>query len=335
MIESVPHEDREPPFTPPPRLLPLGKLFPSKRFPGLFYYDTGEAGREGFSAWNRPGKAPARPALILIHGLGDEADTWRHVILLLAAEYRVLAPDLPGFGRSRVPGLRFSIPRHAEAVLELASAAAERQTPEKAGVILVGSSMGAAVAEEAALRAERKSPGLVKGIILLDGCIPQGGPFPLSLALASLSKKWYRAFRQNSEGLKHSLAPYYANFGELSRTDRDFLYRRLRDRVESLSQERAYFSSLRSMILRSVFCFFRYRRIVRWKGDIGLLWGEADQVVPPARAAFFQSLFAGRGKTPPLVMIPGAGHLPQQEKPEATVRGIFALLDSWDKTAKP
>jgi pimeloyl-ACP methyl ester carboxylesterase len=38
--------------------------------------------------------------LLLVHGLGDEADSWRHVLLPLAERYHVVAPDLPGFGRS-------------------------------------------------------------------------------------------------------------------------------------------------------------------------------------------------------------------------------------------
>ena len=52
----------------------------------LFVYDTGE---------------DDRTPLVLLHGLGDEADTWRHVLPLLQADYRVIAPDLPGFGRSQ------------------------------------------------------------------------------------------------------------------------------------------------------------------------------------------------------------------------------------------
>lgn len=47
--------------------------------------------------------AQHRRTLILIHGLQDEADTWRHVFEPLAQRYRVIAPDLPGFGRSDKP----------------------------------------------------------------------------------------------------------------------------------------------------------------------------------------------------------------------------------------
>ena len=48
------------------------------------------------------GAADAQP-ILLLHGLGDEADTWRHLVEPLAAHGRVIAPDLPGFGRSDKP----------------------------------------------------------------------------------------------------------------------------------------------------------------------------------------------------------------------------------------
>ncbi len=50
----------------------------------------------------------AKPPVLLLHGLGDEADTWRHVLPLLQPDYRVLAPDLPGFGRSDKPRRRYT-----------------------------------------------------------------------------------------------------------------------------------------------------------------------------------------------------------------------------------
>ena len=44
------------------------------------------------------------PAVVLLHGFPDSADLWRHQIPVLAkAGYRVIAPDLRGFGRSGKP----------------------------------------------------------------------------------------------------------------------------------------------------------------------------------------------------------------------------------------
>ena len=41
--------------------------------------------------------------LVLIHGLGASAERWDQVIPLFADEYRVVVPDLIGFGHSDKP----------------------------------------------------------------------------------------------------------------------------------------------------------------------------------------------------------------------------------------
>jgi pimeloyl-ACP methyl ester carboxylesterase len=47
---------------------------------------------------------PDGPAVLLLHGFPDSAVIWRHQIdALAAAGFRVVAPDLPGYGRSSKP----------------------------------------------------------------------------------------------------------------------------------------------------------------------------------------------------------------------------------------
>lgn len=57
--------------------------------------------------------------VLLIHGLGDEADTWRHVFPLINVDYRAIAPDLPGFGRSEKGKRKYTIPFFVDIMLEL------------------------------------------------------------------------------------------------------------------------------------------------------------------------------------------------------------------------
>lgn len=45
----------------------------------------------------------SKKTLVLIHGLGASAERWEHVIPLFADEYRVIVPDLIGFGYSEKP----------------------------------------------------------------------------------------------------------------------------------------------------------------------------------------------------------------------------------------
>ncbi|MEF8779613.1 MAG: alpha/beta hydrolase [Haloferacaceae archaeon] len=53
---------------------------------------------------------PDDPDLVFVHGTSAVASSgeWREVFDRLAAEYHVVAPDLPGFGRSDRPPIRYS-----------------------------------------------------------------------------------------------------------------------------------------------------------------------------------------------------------------------------------
>ncbi|MCL2602740.1 MAG: alpha/beta hydrolase, partial [Treponema sp.] len=171
----------------------------------IFYYDTAPSGGGG---------STPRAVFVLLHGLGDEADTWRHILpLVSAAGCRALAPDLPGFGRSVSSG-RISLSSYAAAVARFVEAvvlpgAGNSGTLERPPVFLVGSSMGAIVAEAAALH----KPELASGLILMGASIPGG---PGNRALFALIKrlfrrKWYRSYRKDPDGAWRSLAPYYAD----------------------------------------------------------------------------------------------------------------------------
>ena len=266
----------------------------------LFYFDA--VPPEAFDS--------SSPVFVLVHGLGDEADSWRHIIPLLNARgYRVLAPDLPGFGRSVAPG-RISLKNHVAAVLRLLAAACPGSP-----VFLAGNSMGAAITEAAAIQ----KPELIRGIVLLDGSIPGGPANPGLFALAKLlfSRKWYRAYRDDPEGVWASLYPYYADLDAMPPEDREFLRHRVMARVQSSTQERAFFATQRSLVCAFLTSSSGFARKIReYKGKILLIWGEKDTIVPLSSTNVFMSLRPDAK----LEIISGAGHLPQQEKPEETAR---------------
>ena len=74
--------------------------------------------------WNlRYREAGEGPPLVLVHGLGCSTDYWvRNGAWIAAAGYRVLAPDLPGFGRTDGPRAGLSIVQQAYAVSVFAEA---------------------------------------------------------------------------------------------------------------------------------------------------------------------------------------------------------------------
>jgi pimeloyl-ACP methyl ester carboxylesterase len=96
------------------------------------------------------------PAVVLVHGLGGTIENWRGLAPPLAAEHRVVVPDLPGHGRSApLPEAR-DLDALAEAVLAIADA------EEMVGAVWIGHSLGGVVA----LRAAVLRPEAVRGLVL-------------------------------------------------------------------------------------------------------------------------------------------------------------------------
>lgn len=138
----------------------------------------GEALGEAAAAWSRSRRVPVDgwavryreagrgPPLVLVHGLGVSADYWfRNGPPLAAAGLRVLAPDLPGFGRTRGPDGGLPVAAQAEAAARWAEAVGVGPA------VYVGHSLSCqAVLELAAWEPER-----VRGVVL-EG--PTGAPLP-------------------------------------------------------------------------------------------------------------------------------------------------------------
>src|ERR671931_1017275 len=105
------------------------------------------------------------PAVVLVHGLGGFAESWRHTLRGLAARTTVYALDLPGFGASAKPRARYHLRYFAAALHGFIEALGIREAS------LVGHSLGAAVSVTYALT----HPARVERLALLSGCVPGFG----------------------------------------------------------------------------------------------------------------------------------------------------------------
>ncbi|MBT2373009.1 alpha/beta fold hydrolase [Pseudomonas fluorescens] len=61
---------------------------------------------DGVRVFYREAGDPAAPVILLLHGFPSSSHMYRNLIPLLATRYRVIAPDLPGFGFTEVPAER-------------------------------------------------------------------------------------------------------------------------------------------------------------------------------------------------------------------------------------
>jgi pimeloyl-ACP methyl ester carboxylesterase len=119
--------------------------------------------------------------VVFVHGLGGRWQNWLENIPRLAQQRRVVALDLPGFGRSQMPTEPISIPRYAATVDALCDLL------ELEAVTLVGNSMGGFIAAELALRFPRR----VERIALVSAAavsIADFNPVPASALFGALSR---------------------------------------------------------------------------------------------------------------------------------------------------
>lgn len=101
----------------------------------------------------------AKPAIILVHGLGDNgAEDWRDLAPLLARSFHVIAFDLPGFGRSDKFNDLYSPDNYADFIDWVATAYVRKP------FILIGHSLGGVIA----LTYAAKHPNNLNQLVLID-----------------------------------------------------------------------------------------------------------------------------------------------------------------------
>ena len=251
--------------------------------------------------------------LLLIHGLADEADTWRHLIPPLSARQRVLAPDLPGYGRSDKPRRAYTLPFFQAALLELLDELEiERAT-------LVGHSLGGMIAHAIALA----HPERVERLVLVGGSLVAGTQRPdlgtLLFLVPGLGEFLYNRLREDPQAAYETLRPYYGDLDRLPQADQAFLLQRVNERVWSDGQRRAFFSTFRNLARRLP---AQQRalpaRLAASTTPTTAVWGELDRMSPLESGRRLVELQPGVR----LVVVPGAGHSVHQENPDAVLNAI-------------
>ncbi|MFG2356871.1 alpha/beta fold hydrolase [Streptomyces sp. NPDC048521] len=100
------------------------------------------------------------PGLVLLHGIGSTAaETWGTLVDSLAATHTVVLPDLPGSGRSPLPGGQLGANAVADQVVATAL------TAGLSDFVIAGTSLGATVAVKVAAR----HPDRIRGLFTLAG----------------------------------------------------------------------------------------------------------------------------------------------------------------------
>ena len=223
------------------------------------------------------------PAIVFIHGTGGSGKVWFNQMRRFEGEYRVIAPDLPGYGRTPLPDAIRSIDDYPAFVLALLDALDLPQA------VLVGNSMGGRVALQLAL----DHPERVSGLVLINssGLKLPGIPTVNVREMAPAefaSRLFYRTPEQASS--RGALAERF---------------------VDSPEQQQA-----RQTMLRLTAGPLRQDMQERL-GDLQAptlgVWGEGDRIIPPV----YGEAFASAIPNAQLAVLPRAGHVPMLERPGA------------------
>jgi len=239
------------------------------------------------------GRLPAsagEPVVVIQHGAGGQAANYEPVVRRMAERMAALAVNQPGHGMSEAL-LPATVPEMAE---NLEQALSALNSP----VILVGHSLGGAVAIELALRGRVKPAGIV--------LYSTGAKLKVSQAIFDGLEKFYHV--HNRESLR-------MGFGSAV-TDE------ILDRYLQLPRH----PTNRQIIndFRAADRFDRMDAVAGITRPVLVLGGDSDRLTPPKYQEFLAERIPGARRA----VIPGAGHQSHFEAPEAFLAAVLAFVQN-------
>lgn len=240
------------------------------------------------------------PAILMLHGWGASAElVWPLGKRLTTMGYRVLIPDMPGFGDSVEPPTAWAVHDYAQWVMTYAD------THQLDHFYLFGHSFGGRLGLIlGAEQAER-----IQAMVLADsaGIQPQ---LPLAIRMRLTTYKGVR------DGLKK------IGLGKLSDTLRTWYNQRYGS---------TDFQDV-SGVMRETFVKVVNEDLQEYAKRVAvptlLIWGDADKDTPLSQGKRLEQLIPDAG----LVVFPGAGHYSYLEQPDQASRAMTALFKSTTST---
>lgn len=253
--------------------------------------------------------------LVLIHGLGGYISMWAKNLEPLAARHRVIAVDLPGYGKSDKPRSDYSMRFFAKAIHGLLDVLGIPRA------LLVGHSMGGQISVHLALTA----PERVHGLVLSSPAGIETFNRIESAFITSLVTPGFTRYATEAT----IRARHEANFHSMP-ADAEFL---VADRIaiRSARKFRAYCHvikhSVRGMLNEPV-----HQVLDRLCTPTLVTFGDDDKLIPNpvlhrGTAADLVRAELPRMPDTDLVVLPNAGHLAQFEAADAWNRAVLAFAE--------
>jgi len=244
------------------------------------------------------------PAVIMLHGFGSSLHTWEDWARGLDADHRVIRLDLPGAGLSGAdPEGLYTDDR----TIEILAALMDQLGIARAS--LIGNSIGGRIAWTfAAQRPER-----VEKLVLVspDGFASPGfeygrapeSSFLLGLMKYVLPKPMLRANLRSSYGDPDRLTPEVVD--------------RYHDLLRAPGVRRGTIERMEQTILVPP-----QPLLAQITAPVLLVWGERDALIPVSNTDDYTAALADSRQA----ILPGLGHVPQEEAPEISLAPVRAFL---------
>jgi 2-hydroxy-6-oxonona-2,4-dienedioate hydrolase len=237
--------------------------------------------------------------LILLHGLGASAERWSRVIPTLSRDYRVIAPDIIGFGYSDKPAVEYTM----DFFIDFFKSFLDNLGISKASII--GSSLGGHIASEFAIRFNH----IVEKLVLVSpaGMMRNSNPTLDKYIMAALYPEHQRV---------------YEAFSEMVYDSNTLNQEILMDFVNRMSLPNAKYAFM-STLLGIRYAPRLTGRLSNITAPTLLMWGENDTTIPLAEYA---NQYNGIPNMEELVVIKKCGHIASIEKPATFNRIVLRFL---------
>lgn len=243
------------------------------------------------------------PALLLVHGMAGSAETWRPVAEHLAGSCRVIAPDLPGHGRSDKPKLDYTLGTYAATLRDLLDVL------DCDSATVVGHSLGGGITMQLAYQHPHVCDRLV--LVASGGLGSDVSPILRGLSLPGAEYLLSVVTHHRTRDSLTRLGSLAARVGlqplpELAEIGRAY------SSLGDPAARAAFLQPLRSVIDVEGQTVSAHDRLHLADVPTLIVWGDRDRIIPVSHAhAAHRAIADSR-----LEIFEGAGHFPHRECPD-------------------
>jgi pimeloyl-ACP methyl ester carboxylesterase len=258
--------------------------------------------------------------IIALHGLGLNLYSWRNLISPLAGQFQLILVDLKGHGRSPKPkDGRYSIQDQVDLQYEFIRKNNFRE------LILIGNSLGGGIALRLAIRLIEESQNRLAGLVLIDSVAFQQ-KFPFFLRIVKMPILGRLVLSLLSATFIYRIGLWFAYFDRQKITTEA-----IQQYAYNLTQPGgvdALIESTRQLVppdLENIIAKYHLIQVPTL-----LIWGKEDGIVPLEVGNKLHARIANSE----LLLIERCGHLPHEERPEATIKAITEFVRRAFDTAR-